>query len=156
MAAFGFRSIGHRNLGSFRGLTVRPLAILAVGAGKILYDSVALHHEYVVHRVIDEETVMTDHDKATLEFGKEFFKNTECDYIEIVRRFVKYEEIRLLHKHYGQMKAAALAAAEGVDILLLVGAAEKKALQVRDRGDAFSAAEHNFVGYFCHGVDHLF
>ena len=55
---------------------------------------------------------MTDHDKATLEFGKEFFKNTECDYIEIVRRFVKYEEIRLLHKHYGQMKAAALAAAE--------------------------------------------
>ena len=34
MAAFGFRSIGHRNLGSFRGLTVRPLAILAVGAGK--------------------------------------------------------------------------------------------------------------------------
>ncbi len=98
---------------------------------------------------------MADYDDATLEFGEVFLKDSEGHDVEVVGRLVEDEEVGPSHQHRGQMQAAAFAAAEGVDILLLVGGAEEEALQILHRGYALALGEGNILGDFGYGVDYL-
>ena len=80
-----------------------PCAVIAVIAGEVADDAVAFEYKYVVYDVVQKVSVVTDDNGAAVELGEVFLENAQRDDIQVVGRFVQYQEVRLTHEHRGQM-----------------------------------------------------
>ena len=69
---------------------------------------------------------MRNHYKATVKFPQVFLKDSQRNYIEVVRGLVQNQEIGRTHQHRGKVQPALLAAAQGMDVFLLVGWRKQK------------------------------
>ena len=72
---------------------VEPCAVVGVVAWKVTDFPVAFKHEYVVDDAVEEEAVVADDDKASLELRQVFFKQSESHDVKVVRRFVENQEV---------------------------------------------------------------
>ena len=91
---------------------------------------VALEREDVRRDAVEEPAVMRDHHRAAGKFEQRFLERAQRFDIEIVRRLVEQQHVAALHQRLGQMQAAALAAGQLADDLLLIGALEVEAADV--------------------------
>src|ERR1044071_10401227 len=98
---------------------------------------------------------MTHHDDAAAERDERFLEQAQRSEIEVVRRFVKHQDVAAALQDFCEEHPAAFAAAElrnlGVDAVF----AEKKPSQIRAQcdamfaeGDVLAAAAHFFPNRF--------
>ena len=108
--------------------------ILGVVARERL-QAAALHFEDARRHVVQEGTVMADHEQAAAEIVQVLLQPFHHADVQMVRRFVKNEEFRRTHEGRRQHKARLLAAGQAFRRLLphgfRKGQAEEDLLQVR-------------------------
>ena len=80
--------------------------------------------------LVDEVAVVTDEEECSFERLKDSFQLLSSEKIEVVRRFVQYEEIRVTRGETRQGKAAALSAAQHADALEYIFSSKQEARQV--------------------------
>ena len=72
---------------------------------------------------------MAHDDDTTGEVGQIFFKDLERGDVKVVGRFVKNEEVGILHQYRAEVELAALTAGEFVDVVVLLLRREEEILQ---------------------------
>src|SRR5207247_6348035 len=80
--------------------------------------------------LVDEVAVMGDEQQCSLKRLENSLQLLSSEKIEVIRRFVQYEEIRVTRGETRQGKAAALSAAQHADALEYVFSSKQKARQV--------------------------
>ena len=83
-------------------------AVLAVAADKILECPVLLENKYMVHQPVQEMPVMRDDDKGPLELLEILLQHVQCHDVQIIRRFVHNQEVRLTHQYGEKVEPAFL------------------------------------------------
>ena len=76
---------------------------------------------------------MRDHHRAAGEIDERVLERAQRVDVEIVRRLVEQQHVAAAHERLGEMQAVALAAGQVADLLLLIGAAEVEAREIRAR-----------------------
>ena len=108
------------------GLQAAPLAILCVVAREVLYVTVAVEDEDVVHHFVHEVAVVAHHDEASAEILQVLLEDLQRHDIEVVGGFVEDEEVGRPHEDGAQIESASLATAELIYIgVLLLGREEE-------------------------------
>ena len=70
----------------------------------------------MVHEPVEEMPVVGYDDECTAEFLQILFQYVEGDDVEIVRRLVHHQEVRLLHQYGEKVEPALFASAESADL----------------------------------------
>ena len=107
----------------------------------------------MVDYAVEEESVVTHYDQASLELGEVILEDAEGHDVEVVGRLVEYQEVGRPHQHSRKVKAGAFAATEGVDVLLLVSRREEEVGEKLHRGVTHIAVYHDVLGYLGDCVD---
>src|SRR3954470_21216283 len=91
---------------------------------------------------VEEPAVVRDDEHRAGEFQQRFLQRAQGLDVEVVRRLVEEQYVGAGLEHLRQMQAPALAAGELAHPLLLVGAAEVEAREIRPRGHLHLADGH--------------
>ena len=108
--------------------------VLVVVAVEEHHLTVAFKGEDMRGDSIQEPAVMRRHQRATREFKKGFFQRAQRFHVQVVRGFVKKQDVAPLQERRRQMQTTAFTAREHPDQLLLIAALKVKAPEVRARG----------------------
>jgi hypothetical protein len=109
--------------------------VLAVVALEELDVRVALEGEDVGGDAVEEPAVVADHEGVAGELQQRVFERAQGLDVEVVGRLVEQQHVAALQQGLGQVQAAALAAGQRADQLLLVLALEVEAADVGARLD---------------------
>src|SRR5690606_33525317 len=109
--------------------------VLAVVALEELHVRVALEGEDVGRDAVQEPAVVADHEGVAGEFQQRVLERAQGLHVEVVGRLVEQQHVAALQQGLGHVQAAALAAGQGADPLLLVLALEVEAADVGARLD---------------------
>ncbi len=93
--------------------------------------AVALEREHVGRDAVEEPTVVGDHHRAARELEERLFERAQRVDVEVVGRFVEQQHVAAHQQRLGEVQPVALATREVADALLLVGALEVEAGDVR-------------------------
>ena len=88
--------IGHLLL--LRLVILDECAVLCVIADKVFHYPVPAEDKQMIGQSVKEMTVVRYYDQRAFILLQIFFKDFQGDYVQVVCRFVKYQEIRLLQK----------------------------------------------------------
>ena len=94
-----------------------------------LYKTVSAEDEQVVYKFVKEMTVVGYYDKRSSELLQVFFKNVQCNDIQVIGRLVENQQVRLLHKDSQQIQTSFLTAAELLDLVVEHLMREKESVQ---------------------------
>ena len=111
------------------GFHIFPIAILRIVAGKIADVSLPVEHQQVVHHLIHEVAIVAHHNHTSLEVLQVLFQYVQRNDVQVVGRLVQNQEIRIAHQHRTQIKTAALATAQLIDIAVLCFRRKEEMLQ---------------------------
>src|SRR5690606_35727889 len=111
------------------------LFVLAVVALEELHVRVALERQDVGGNAVEEPAIVRDHEGVARELQQRVFQCAQGLDVEVVGRFVEQQDVAALQQGLGHVQAAALAARERADQLLLVLALEVEAADVGARLD---------------------
>ena len=115
-------------------LVFLPLAILGIIAGEILYLALPTENQKMIHNFVHEVAVVGDNDDAALETTQVFLQDIQRNDIEVVRRLVEHEEVRVAHQDGAEVEPPLFPAAQLIDIVvLLVGREEEIGQELGDR-----------------------
>src|SRR4249919_1187452 len=109
--------------------------VLAVVAREEFHVRVALEGEDVGGDAVEEPAVMGNHHHAAGELEQRVFQRAQGFDVEVVGGFVEQQHVAALQQGLGQVQAAAFAARERADHLLLVLALEVEAADIGARLD---------------------
>ena len=112
----GFGGRGFGEGGSFCGLLRALFQIVVVVADIDRHHAVALEGEDVRADAIQKIAVVADHDDAAFERDQGFFQQAKRGEIEVVRGLVENDDVPAALEDFREHDAAALAAAEVLDL----------------------------------------
>src|SRR5688572_25078752 len=127
------QAVRRRALGAEAALLV--FLVLAVVAREELHVRVALEGEDVGGDAVEEPAVMGDHHDAARELEQRVLERAQRLDVQVVGGLVEQQHVAALQQGLGQVQAAALAAGQRADQLLLVAALEVEAADVGARLD---------------------
>ena len=108
----------------------------------------------MVYYLVHEIAVVAHHDDATRKILKIFFQYLQRLDVEVVGRLVQHQEVRIPHQHRTEVKLALLAAAQLVNVVvLLLGRKEEELQKLRSRH--VLAAQIYVIGNLRNHVNHL-
>ena len=131
-----------RLVGGGAELLVAPLLVLAEVALEPAHLAVALEREHVRGDAVEEPAVVADDDGAAGEALEAVLERAQRVDVEVVGRLVEQQHVAAALEHLGEVHAVALAAGQVADALLLVGALEVEAGDVRPPVDLAVADLH--------------
>ena len=87
---------------------------------------------------------MAHHQQARIQIEQEILQRVQRGNVQVVRRFVQHQYVRVLHQHGAQMQPAPFASAQRAHVLVLLFLVEEKALQQLRSGEraAFRQRDH--------------
>ena len=90
--------------------STKILQIAGIVSVEPMHRAIAFEREDVRRNAIQEPSIVRHHDRATREVLQPFLQRTNRVHIEIVRRFIKQNQIRAAFQQPGQVNAVTLAA----------------------------------------------
>ena len=109
----------------------------------------------MVYYLVHEIAVVAHYDDATRKILKIFFQYLQRLDVEVVGRLVQHQEVRIPHQHRAEIKLALLAAAQLVNVVvLLLGRKEEELQKLRSR-HVLAAAQVYVIGNLRNHVNHL-
>ena len=109
----------------------------------------------MVHHFIHKVAVVTHHNHTSREILQIFLQNLQRHYIQIVSRFVKHQEVRVLHQHRTQIQLAALTTTQLVHIVVLLFWSEHKVLQKLRCCQVLTTTHIDIFGDVLHHINHF-
>src|SRR3954471_3151787 len=107
--------------------------------------AVALERQDMRGDAVEEPAVVADDDGAAGKFLQRLFQRAQRIDVKVVGRLVEQQYVGAGFEHLGQVHAVALAAGQGADLLLLVGALEIERRAVAARVDLALAQKNELV-----------
>src|SRR5689334_4808154 len=128
------------------GVGAEALAAVGLVVGEVALEpahlGVALEREDVRGDAVEEPAVVADDDRAPREREQGVLERAHRVDVEIVGRLVEQQHVAALREHLGEVHAVALTTRELADRLLLIGALEVEAGDVRAPVDLPAAHDH--------------
>ena len=114
--------------GSRRSAAAREPEVLLDPAGQVAQPAVAEQRHLAVADPLEQVAVVRDDDERAGPAVEEVLERRERLDVEVVRRLVEEQHVRLVHEQPGQLQPAALTAGEVPDPRLLAGPGEAEPL----------------------------
>lgn len=83
-----------------------PFEVFVVVAGKVSDPSFAFEYQQMIHDFVHKIAVVRDDDQAAAESLQVFFEHLQRHDIQIVRRLVQHQEVRIAHQYRAQVEPA--------------------------------------------------
>ncbi|MNZ98110.1 hypothetical protein D3C78_1173850 [compost metagenome] len=83
---------------------------ILIATNELAHTALTLEHQSAGDHVIEEGTVVADHQYGALEDEQDFFQQLQGFHIEVVGRFVEDQQVGRFAEQLGQQQAGALAA----------------------------------------------
>ncbi len=96
---------------------------------------------------------MAHHDDAAGEILQVFLQDLQCLNIEVVRRLIEHEEVRILHQHRAEIELTALSPTELINIVLLLLGCEHEIVEKLRGSHLPSTTQVDIIGDICNDVD---
>ena len=109
----------------------------------------------MIHNLIHEITVVTNHNNASWEILKVFLKYLKRFDVEVVGRLIENEEIRIPHKYGAEIEFSLLASRKFIYIVVLLLWGEEKMLKELRSREVTTLSEVYVVGYVAYNIYHL-
>ena len=132
-----------------------PLPVLRVVAWEILDAAFSLEHQQVVHNLVHEITVVADDDDAPREVLQVFFQYLQRHNVQVVRRLVQHQEVRVPHEHRTQIQLAPFSARQLVHVVVLLLRRKQEVLQKLRGAQVLAAAHVDILGNVAHHINHF-
>ena len=108
----------------------------------------------MVGDLVDEIAVVRHDDHTPLEGSQILLQNTERNNIQVVRRLVQHQKIRIAHQHRAKVQTPPFAAAQPRHKIILSLGRKEEILQELRRAHLPSVAQVDLFGDLRHHVDH--
>ena len=92
---------------------------------------------------------------TSFEILKIFFKHIQRDNIEVIGRFVQYEEVRITHQHCTKIKATTFSPTQFIDIAVLGLGRKEKMLQKLRSCQLLTVTKFYDFGNVLHNINHF-
>src|SRR5690606_32436986 len=129
--------------------------VIRIVSGKILYGSVPLENEEMVHDLVHEIAVVGDHDQAARKIQQKPFQDVQGHDIQVVGRFVQDQEIGILDQHGTEVEAFSFPPTEFFHKVVLFFPIEQKAFQQLLGGNLLPFFQGDIIPEFPDDIDDL-
>ena len=103
--------------------------VFRVVADEVLYYAVAAEDKEMVNQAVQEMAVVAHYQKRPLELHQVLFKDFQSYYVKVVGRFIKNQEVWLLHQDGQKVQPAALTSGKAFNRVLEHVVREQEAIQ---------------------------
>ena len=107
----------------------------------------------MVDNLIHKIAVVAHHDDAAGEVLQVFLQYLQSHDIQVVRRLIEYEEIRVLHQYRTEIELATLSSTELIHIVILLFGCEEEILQQLGGRQFLATTKVNIVS---NGSNHVY
>ena len=136
-------------------LCLLPFPILGIVTGEVADITSTVEHQEMIYYLIHKVTVVAHDDNTPLEALQILFEHLQGNDVQIVRRLVEHQEVRIAHQHRTEVKPPAFSAAQFIDVTMLSFGSKEEVLQKLRSGKPLAVAQFDDFGNVADYIDHL-
>ena len=101
-------------------LGIFPITIIRIITREVTNVTLPLEYQQMINHLIHKITVVAHHNHTSLETLQILFKYLKGNDIQVVGRFVEYQEVRITHQDRTQIQSTLLATTQLVHVIVLL------------------------------------